>query len=180
MANKSALLFAAIFGLRLMACSSADTPSKPSDGSTSGTMSAGASTSAGAGGGASSSASSGAGGATGAGGAGGATGAITVKMAIDPTTMKPGATVTATVTVTNFILEAPAGQPNQPGHGHYHIYLDDASGINYLVAEQSPSVPVKIPNNTAVGPHKLRCSVSDNSHAPLVPAVEDTVDITVD
>src|SRR4051812_34741721 len=52
--------------------------------------------------------------------------APTVKMEITPTTMAAGDTVQATITVTDFVLEKPAGQPNQAGHGHYHIYLDGA------------------------------------------------------
>jgi hypothetical protein len=123
-----------------------------------------------------SSASTGVGGGTG--GTGGSAAAPTITMTVDPDTISAGGTTTATVMVTNFILQPPGGA-NEPGHGHYHIYLDKASGGNYLVADQVPMVTVKIPAATAIGPHTLRVSVSDNNHAPLVPAVEDVVDITV-
>ncbi len=112
-------------------------------------------------------------------GTGGATGEASVSMTVDPTTVAAGDDITATVTVENFVLEAPGGA-NQEGHGHYHIYLDDASGGQYLIADQEPTTTFTIPANTAAGAHTLRVSVSDNSHVPLSPAVEDVVDITVE
>ena len=87
--------------------------------------------------------------------------------------------VTATVSVTDFVLEAPNNQQNQAGHGHYHIYLDGASGGNYLVANQVPSVTFTIPASTTPGAHSLKVSLSDNHHVPLTPPVEDVVAITV-
>jgi hypothetical protein len=115
----------------------------------------------------------------GAPGTGGGAAEPTVHLTIDPTTMKAGDTVTATVAVTHFVLEAPEGQPNQPGHGHYHIYLDQASGIDYLIANQTPTIPVQVPPGTTVGAHTLRVSLGNNDHSPLAPPVEDHVDITV-
>ncbi len=112
-------------------------------------------------------------------GTGGATGEASVTMTVDPTTVAAGDDITATVTVTNFVLEAPGGA-NQEGHGHYHIYLDGASGGQYLIADQEPTTTFTIPANTAPGAHTLRVSVSDNSHVPLSPPVEDIVDITVE
>ncbi len=138
-----------------------------------------ASNAGGAGGAATTNAGGGGAGQAGASGTGGAAAEPTVHLTIDPTTMKGGDTVTATVDVTHFVLEAPAGQPNQPGHGHYHIYLDQASGGDYLVANQTPSVPVQIPQGTTVGAHTLRVSLGNNDHSPLSPPVEDHVDIMV-
>ena len=86
----------------------------------------------------------------------------------------------ATVAVANFTLEDPTGQPNETGVGHYHFYLDKATGGNYLLAGSGPSADVKIPKGTAAGAHTLRCSLSDNAHAPFNPPVETTVDITVE
>ena len=147
----------------------------------------------GAGGSSSSSASSGSGGQTasstgtpagGAGGegavsTGGSTGEPSVELSVTPDTMAAGDTVAATITVQNFVLEEPVGQPNEDGHGHFHIYLDDATGIDYLLAGQDPEVNVEIPSDTAPGAHTLRVSLGKNNHAPLSPAVEDIVDITV-
>jgi len=103
----------------------------------------------------------------------------TVQLEVTPTTMAAGDTIQGTVTVTNFVLEAPAGQPNQSGHGHYHIYLDGGTGGNYLVAGQTPTTPIKIPANTTPGAHTLRISLGQNNHAEVTPTVEDIVDITV-
>jgi hypothetical protein len=119
------------------------------------------------------------GGGSSAGGAGGSSDAITVSLTVDPTTMNPGDTINGTVVVENFVLEEPAGQPNEPGHGHYHVYLDGAQGTGYLVADQSPTTLITIPLQTTPGPHTLRISLGQNNHAPLQPPVEEIIDITV-
>ena len=110
---------------------------------------------------------------------GGSDTAIGVTLTVDPLSMSAGATVNGTIAVENFVLEAALGQPNQPGHGHYHIYLDDASGIDYLVSDNAPSVPIRIPEGTAPGMHTIRISLGENNHLPLNPPVEDVLDITV-
>ncbi len=102
----------------------------------------------------------------------------TVSLGLDNATIAAGATAQGTVTVMNFVLEPPSAT-NKPGHGHYHVYLDGASGGSYLVANQVPTVPIKIPAATAAGPHTLRISLSSNDHVPLAPAVEEVIDITV-
>jgi hypothetical protein len=122
-----------------------------------------------------------AGGAPSEGGAGGGVAAgPTVALVVDPTTMSAGDVVEAQVTVTDFVLEEGMGQPNEAGHGHFHIYLDNATGGNYLLAGQTPTVNLTIPANTTAGPHTLRVSLGQNNHAPVSPAVEAIVDITVE
>lgn len=103
----------------------------------------------------------------------------TIILSVDPTTFAAGSDITGTVTVTNFVLEAPHGQPNQSGHGHFHIYLDDAVGGNYLVAGQTPTISIPIPASATPGPHTLRASLGQNSHAEITPAIEDVIDITI-
>jgi hypothetical protein len=115
--------------------------------------------------------------ATGTGGTGGSA-EPTVTASVDPATVSAGETVTVTITVENFTLVAPGGA-NEDGEGHYHIYLDGASGGNYLANGQTPTKVVTIPAATAPGPHTLRISVSSNDHVALSPAVEDILDITV-
>src|SRR5258706_8976827 len=44
-----------------------------------------------------------------------------------------GGNITATITVTNFVIETAAGQPAMDGHGHIHAYLDDSTAGAYLV-----------------------------------------------
>lgn len=105
--------------------------------------------------------------------------AIDVELDVAPAMVAAGEMITATVTVQNFVLEAPEGQGNEPGHGHFHIYLDDATGTNYLLAGETGTVEVRIPAGTPAGPHTLRVNLGQNNHAPLVPAVEDIVDIVV-
>jgi hypothetical protein len=114
------------------------------------------------------------------GGAGGAATTPTVALEITPTSAAPGAMVQGTVTVTNFILEAPVGQPDQDGHGHYHVYLDDAVGGDYLVNGQTPGVSIPIPAGATPGMHTLRISLSDNHHVPFTPEVEHVIDLTVE
>lgn len=104
--------------------------------------------------------------------------APTVKMTLSTTTMAAGDTVTATITVTNFVLMPPSAT-NVAGQGHYHLYLDGASGGNYLAADQVPTKQVKIPLQTASGAHTLKVSLGENDHTPLQPAVDDIVNITV-
>lgn len=102
--------------------------------------------------------------------------APTISFEVNPSSMKAGDTIEATVTVENFTLVAPKAQ-NVDGEGHYHIYLDQQT--SYLVAGQTPTIQVKIPAGTAAGPHTLRINLSNNKHAPLNPPVEDVIDITV-
>jgi hypothetical protein len=113
-------------------------------------------------------------------GEGGGVEGASVSMVVNPETMAAGDTVEVAVTVENFVLEEPSGQPNEDGHGHFHIYLDDASGGNYLLAGQTENVNLTIPANTAPGAHTLKISLGENSHAPVSPAVEFVVDITVE
>ncbi len=103
-----------------------------------------------------------------------------VSMVVTPSTMAAGATVDVVVTVEGFVLEAPQGQPNEAGHGHFHIYLDGASGGNYLLAGETENVSLTIPANTTPGPHSLKISLGENDHAPVSPAIEQVVDITVE
>lgn len=113
-------------------------------------------------------------------GEGGGAAAASVSMVVTPDTMAAGATVDVVVTVEGFVLEAPEGQPNEDGHGHFHIYLDGATGGNYLLAGQTENVSLTIPANTEPGAHTLRISLGENSHAPVSPPIEAVVDITVE
>jgi uncharacterized surface protein with fasciclin (FAS1) repeats/plastocyanin len=94
--------------------------------------------------------------------------------------------VTVSVDVTNFTLVEPTGQPNAPGEGHLHYYLDapvptDAS---------KPAIPetggyVVSTNlshtweNVTAGEHNLSVQLVNNDHTPLIPLVFETVNVTV-
>jgi hypothetical protein len=106
-------------------------------------------------------------------------GAASVTATPSATTVAPGGTLTLTISVQNFTLEAPAGQPNQAGHGHYHVYLDDAEGTDYLVADASTTVDVTIPPATADGAHTLKVELYNNDHSEITGEPEDVLDITV-
>ena len=83
-----------------------------------------------------------------------------------------GGDVTATITVTGFVLEAPGGQPAIDGHGHIHAYLDDATGGAYLAIISTTASPavIGLPSGTT-GPHRLEFQLVGNDHMPLVPEI---------
>jgi hypothetical protein len=104
-------------------------------------------------------------------------GGPSVTATVSPTSVAAGGDVTVTVSTENFVLEAPTGQANQAGHGHYHIYLDDDT--DYLVADAQASVSVTIPDTTTPGAHTLRVELYNNDHSELDPEIADTIDLTV-
>ncbi|MFA7199294.1 MAG: cupredoxin domain-containing protein [Methanoculleus sp.] len=94
--------------------------------------------------------------------------------------------VTVEVNVTNFTLVEPTGQPNAPGEGHLHYYLDAVVPTN----ESEPAIPetggyVISTNltytweNVTEGEHNLSVQVVNNDHTPLIPLVFETVNVTV-
>jgi hypothetical protein len=95
------------------------------------------------------------------------------------TSVVAGSAVNLQIDAENFTLEAPVDQPNADGHGHYHVYLDNATGGDYLAADASASVAVTIPAATSAGAHTLKVQLFNNDHSALSPEVSDTVDITV-
>ena len=94
--------------------------------------------------------------------------------------------VTVEVNLTNFTLVEPTGQPNAPGEGHLHYYLDAVVPTN----ASAPAIPETggyvISTNTSYtwenvtpGEHNLSVQVVHNDHTPLIPLVYDTVNVTV-
>ena len=94
--------------------------------------------------------------------------------------------VTVSVNLTNFTLVEPTGQPNAPGEGHLHYYLDAVVPTN----ASAPAIPetggyVVSTNlthtweNVTAGEHNFSVQVVNNDHTPLVPLVFDTVNVTV-
>jgi len=94
--------------------------------------------------------------------------------------------VTVEVNVTNFTLVEPTGQPNAPGEGHLHYYLDAPVPTN----ESEPAIPptggyVISTNlshtweNVTAGEHNLSVQLVNNDHTPLIPLMFDTVNVTV-
>ncbi len=99
----------------------------------------------------------------------------------------PTGNVTVSVNVTNFTLVEPTGQPNAPGEGHLHYYLDAPIPTN----ESEPAIPptggyVVSANlthtweNVTPGEHNLSVQLVKNDHTPLSPLVFETVNVTVE
>ncbi|MFA7563250.1 MAG: cupredoxin domain-containing protein [Methanoculleus sp.] len=98
----------------------------------------------------------------------------------------PAGNVTVEVNLTNFTLVDPTGQPNAPGEGHLHYYLDAPIPTN----ESEPAIPETggyvISTNlsytwedVAPGEHNFSVQVVNNDHTPLIPLVFDVVNVTV-
>ncbi|MCK8519591.1 fasciclin domain-containing protein [Methanoculleus sp. 7T] len=94
--------------------------------------------------------------------------------------------VTVSVNVTNFTLVEPTGQPNAPGEGHLHYYLDAVVPTN----ASAPAIPETggyvVSTNTSYtwenvtpGAHNLSVQLVNNDHTPLIPLVFDMVNVTV-
>jgi hypothetical protein len=95
--------------------------------------------------------------------------------------------VTVSVNVTNLTLVEPTGQPNAPGEGHLHYYLDAVVPTN----ASAPAIPetggyVVSANlshtweNVTAGEHNLSVQLVNNDHTPLIPLVFETVNVTAD
>lgn len=90
--------------------------------------------------------------------------------------VQPNDEITLTISVTDFKLAPDGiGAANQDGTGHYRIYLDSASGENYLAAGADATTKVTIPADISDGSHDLRVVLHNNDKSPLEPAVEGSV-----
>jgi plastocyanin len=109
-----------------------------------------------------------------------ADGKPTVKLILPKTDVDTDEDLTVEIKVTNFILDpANIGKANKPGYGHYHIYIDDKKGLDYLAAGANGKVTLRIPSDLSDGEHTLRISLRNNDHSALSPVVEDKVKIQV-
>ncbi|MDD3857211.1 MAG: fasciclin domain-containing protein, partial [Methanoculleus sp.] len=93
--------------------------------------------------------------------------------------------VTVSVNVTNFTLVEPTGQPNAPGEGHLHYYLDAPIPTNASEPAIPPTGGYVISTNlthtwenVTAGAHNLSVQVVNNDHTPLIPLVVDLVNVT--
>lgn len=90
--------------------------------------------------------------------------------------VQPNDEITLTISVTDFQLARESiGAANQDGVGHYRIYLDSASGDNYLAAGAESIAKVTIPTDISDGSHDLRVVLQNNDKSPLEPPVEGSV-----
>ena len=87
--------------------------------------------------------------------------------------VQPNDEITLTISVTDFRLAPDSiGAANQDGAGHYRVYVDDASGDNYLTVGAEPVAKVTIPADISDGSHDLRVVLHNNDKSPLQPAVQ--------
>ena len=100
-----------------------------------------------------------------------------VKVSADKThAVQPGDEITLTIEVSGFTLDpAKMDQANEAGVGHYRIYLDSASGEDYLAQGADDTMKVTIPETITDGSHDLRVVLHNNDHTPLDPAAEGSV-----
>ena len=84
--------------------------------------------------------------------------------------------ITLTVTTSGFTLsESAIGQPNESDTGHYRVYLDGASGDDYLLESAAAVSKVTVPESITDGSHDLRVVLYSNDRSQLVPTVETSV-----
>ena len=105
------------------------------------------------------------------------------------TSPKPGATVSGSfdvvVEVSGFDLTCEEmGKPDVPGHGHWHLNLDTMKGpMMGMMTMAAMSCERRLHASTAGlkpgSTHKLIALLADNAHAPVMPAVADSVAVTI-
>ena len=104
----------------------------------------------------------------------------TLSVAVEPAEVEAGGEVTLKITVTDFTLNKDElGKANQPGMGHYRVYLDEQEGANFLAEDATASVKVTIPKDAKPGEHKLRVELRQNDKSELTPKVAKTVTFKV-
>ncbi len=87
--------------------------------------------------------------------------------------VQPNDAITLTISVTDFRLDADnIGAANQDNVGHFRVYLDAASGDDYLAVGADTTAKVIIPADISDGSHDLRVVLHNNDKSPLQPAVE--------
>lgn len=108
-------------------------------------------------------------------------GATELTVTADTTSIGPGGEIVLTITPpTGFAFVDPStNTTNMAGQGHYHVYLDNATGGDYLANDFESPVTITVPADTAAGAHQLHVDLFQNDHTPVDPPVRATVDITV-
>ncbi len=106
-----------------------------------------------------------------------ATGGATLSVKADKThAVQPKDEITLTISVTDFRLAPDSiGTANKDGVGHYRVYLDNASGDDYLAVGAESIAKVTVPADINDGSHDLRVVLHNNDESPLQPAVQGSV-----
>jgi hypothetical protein len=111
------------------------------------------------------------------------------KAAIKIVSPKPGETVSGSfdvkVEVSNFDLTCDEmGKPDVPGHGHWHLNFDTMKGpMMGMMTMAGMSCEQTFHASTAGlkpgSSHQLIALLADNLHAPLMPAIADSLEVKV-
>ncbi len=84
--------------------------------------------------------------------------------------VQPGDEITVSVTVSGFRLDQDRiGQANEPGVGHYRVYLNKTGGDDFLVEAAGPSVKITLPADITDGSHELIVALYNNDRTPVSP-----------
>ncbi len=87
--------------------------------------------------------------------------------------VQPGDEITVSVSVSGFRLDAGRiGQANEPGVGHYRIYLNQTGGEDFLAEAATPSIKITLPLDITDGSHELIVALYNNDRTPVSPAVD--------
>jgi hypothetical protein len=99
---------------------------------------------------------------------------VTITSPADNVMVMAGADLTLMLAFMNFTSRDFAGQMGvTPPNGHFHVYLDGASGSAYLIATHVPNPVVRIPADTTAGPHRLTISLRNDDHSEIVGSAVD-------
>ncbi len=87
--------------------------------------------------------------------------------------VQPEDEITVSVSVEGFRLdESRIGKDNEPGAGHYRVYLNQTGGDDFLAEAAAPSIKITLPSNITDGSHELIVVLYNNDRTPLSPAVD--------
>ena len=96
--------------------------------------------------------------------------AVTIESPSAGSLILPGQTLSLDLQVEKFELVPPGGLPGgelDVADGHVRVYLDEATGDDYLVAEASSAPSVPIPEDLEPGAHTLTVVLVDTDGAPV-------------
>ena len=114
-------------------------------------------------------------------GGGGDDAGVTLTATAADSTVVAGESVELTIAVEGLELVDPETATTAvDGQGHYHVYLDDAAGSDYLWMGITPTATVEIPVETTAGAHTLRVQAAGNDHVLLEDVAAVTIPITVE
>ncbi len=87
--------------------------------------------------------------------------------------VQPGDEITVSVTVSGFRLDPDRiGQANEPGVGHYRVYLNRTGGDDFLAEGAGPNVKITLPADITDGSHELIVALYNNDKTPVSPPVD--------